>query len=136
MSDGIKSAAVSIGEAVVKPVIDELGKAIEEGVSSVISGPQVNSQDPQAQQNIQQKQAEEQKRIAWAKHVIDWNKQIEEAQAKVRKEAEQKKQQQTQGEQQKEKVEQFKLVEKKEKQQLTATQVAQRQTELKRGVGG
>lgn len=44
MSDGFKSAAQLIGEAVVKPVTDEVGKMVEQGVQS-ITGSQ--KQDPQ-----------------------------------------------------------------------------------------
>lgn len=139
MSDGIKSGigqmAVDVKEAVVKPVADEVGKAIEEGVQSVVSGPKI--QDPQAQQKQQEKQAEEQKRKAWALRVIEWNKKIDEEQKKVRDQNQQKIVQAQQEEKEKQKVHQFQVMEQQKKdQQLTETQRAARKTELKGGVGG
>ncbi|MFH0937565.1 MAG: hypothetical protein V1808_04740 [Candidatus Daviesbacteria bacterium] len=135
MSDGIKGAVADVNEAVVKPVVDEVGKAIEEGVQSVVSGPpKASPQDPATQQT---KQAEETKKKAWATHVIDWYKKIDEEQAKVRQAKQQELTQKQQEEQQKKEVKQFEsLQQEKKKEQLTAVQLAARATEIKRGVGG
>ncbi|KKS70760.1 MAG: hypothetical protein UV41_C0014G0014 [Candidatus Daviesbacteria bacterium GW2011_GWA2_42_7] len=122
---------MDVGEAVVKPVTDEVGKAIESGVQSTVSGPQI---DPAVQQ---QKQMEDQKRKAWAIKVIEWNKNLQAAQAKVRQEAQQKTLQQKQEEDsQKQKVQQYKVVEQQKRQQVMAVQQAQTRTEVKKGPGG
>ncbi|OGE20332.1 hypothetical protein A3A14_02255 [Candidatus Daviesbacteria bacterium RIFCSPLOWO2_01_FULL_43_38] len=128
----LKQAAVDVGEAVVKPVTDEVGKAIESGVQSTVSGPQI---DPAVQQ---QKQMEDQKRKAWAIKVIEWNKNLQAAQAKVRQEAQQKTLQQKQEEEaQKQKVQQYRVIEQQKKQQqMSVAQLAARKTEIRRGPGG
>ncbi len=136
MSDGIKGAvadtAQDISEGVVKPVRDEVGKAIEEGVQSVVGTPK--ALDPAAQQ---QKQQDEQKRLAWARHVINWYKNIQNAQEKVRAEQLQKLQAKNAEEQQKKQVTQFEVLDKqKKRQEMSAAQIAARKTELKGGVGG
>lgn len=88
--------------------------------------------DPQVQQK---KQEEDQKRKAWALKVIDWNKNLEAAQAKVRQEETQKRQVQNQQEEKAKEVKQFQLVKKQQK-QMNVAQVAERRTEIKKGVGG
>lgn len=126
----LKQAAVDVGEAVVKPVSDEVGKAIEQGAQATFTGPQI---DPALQQ---QKQVEDQKKKAWAIKVIEWNKNLQAAQAKVRQEAQQKTLQQKQEEDsQKQKVQQYKVIEQQKKQQVMAVQQAQTRTEVKRGGG-
>ena len=139
MSNGIKTGigqvVADVGEAVVKPVVQEVGKAIEEGVQSVVSGPQ--PQQSQQHQPPVEKQADEAKRLAWAKHVIEWNKNLQEAQAKVRQEEQQKMAQQKQEATQEKQVEQSEAIEQKRRtQQMNAAQLAGRKTEIKRGVGG
>lgn len=138
MSDGIKAGigqmAGDVREAVVKPVADEVGKAIEEGVQSVVSGPKV--QDPQAQQKQQEKQVEEQKRKAWAIRVIDWNKKLNDEQQKVRQQQQQKQQSEQQEQKEKQQVKQFQIIEKKKKELPQAVMESQRKAELKKGIGG
>lgn len=136
MSDGFKSAVGQIGadmqEAVIKPVSDEVGKSIEQGVQSVVSGPP--PVDPVSQQK---KQEENQKKLAWAQKVIGWYKHMDDSQKKVRQEQQQKTQFEEQKEQQDKQVKQYKAVEKQQKgQQLTSVQQAARKTEIRGGVGG
>lgn len=130
----IKQAVADIGEAVVKPVTDEVGKAIEEGAQSVAGGQQAKQLDPAVQQA---KAVEEQKRRAWAVHVIEWNKKIQEEQQKVRQGQKQEEMQKSQQEAETQKVKQLQVVQQQQKQaQLTEAQKAARRTELKGGVGG
>lgn len=141
MSDGGKSGLTQVTnelqESIVKPVVDEVGKAIEEGVQAVLgSGPMaVRPQDPAVEQKKKQEEAQ---RKQWALKVIDWNRKLQEAQTKVRQENQQQQMQQQQEEVEQKKVKQFKIIEKKQKQQqqLTQAQMAERKTELKKGVGG
>lgn len=128
----LKQAAVDVGEAVVKPVTDEVGKAVEQGAQSTFASPQV---DPAI---LQQKQVEGQKRKAWAIKVIEWNKNLQAAQQKVRQETQQKELQKKQEEQQqKEKVQQYRVIEQQKKQQqFSVAQLAERKAEIKRGPGG
>lgn len=130
----LKQTAADVGEAVAKPVKDEVGKAIEEGVQSVIRGTQAKLPDPLEQKK---KQEEELKKKRWAMRVIEWNKQLDEAQKKVRQENQQKITQQKQEEDEKKKVKQFKVMEgQKKKQDFSQAQLAERRAEIKRGVGG
>lgn len=136
MSDGAKSGigqiAADINEVVVEPVKDEVGKALEQGVQSVVQGPQAI--DPAKQQ---QKRAEEAKGKQHALNVIEWYRKIDEEQKKVRQEKQQQLQQQKQEEAGKKQEQQSKENQKQQRrQELTAVQVAERKTEVKRGVGG
>lgn len=138
MSDGIKGAVQQIiadaGEAVVKPVVDEVGKALEEGASAVIQGPNAQTVDPLAQQK---KQEEEVKKIARAKYVIEWNEKIVQEQAKVREENKQKEGVRLKEDEEKKKVSQYKVMEQQQKkEQLTQAQLEARKAEIKRGMGG
>jgi hypothetical protein len=136
MSDGFKSGlnqvTADVSEAVVQPVVDEVGKAIEEGVQSIVSGPK--PVDPAAQQK---KQQDLQKRKDWALKVIEFNKQLQSAQQRVRDEQKQKITGQQQEEQEKQQIKQYEIVKKQEKdQQMTAVQKEAHKTEIKGGVGG
>lgn len=137
MSDGVKAGlgqvAADIGEAIVKPVADEVGKAIEQGAQSVAG----TTQKPVDPQEKQRKDLENQKKKAWAMRVIDWHKQIQANQQKVRQENLQKTQAEGQKKNEENKVKQFQVVKKQEQQQqLSVAQVAERRSEIKRGVGG
>ncbi|MBI4040186.1 hypothetical protein HY389_02425 [Candidatus Daviesbacteria bacterium] len=132
MGGKVSEAAQTVGEAVVKPVVDEFGKAVEEGAQT-IAGSQ-SSQDPQIQQR---KQEEEQKRKDWALRVIDWNKKLDADLQKVRQQKQQAEQQRLQSMQQQTQKEQAQIIEKQQKKaQLTAVEREARKTELKGGVGG
>lgn len=140
MSDGAKAnigqILTDISEAVVKPVTDEVGKAIEEGTQSIVGSGQY-SQNPPNPAEQQKKKLEEQKRKDWALRVIDWNSAIQSQQQKIRQENQQKINQQNQEEQETKKVKQFQVMERQEKrQQLSQSQLAERKAEVKRGVGG
>ena len=138
MSDGMKSgigqAVADIHEAVIRPVTDEVGKAIEEGAQSVVGAPTQKPVDPVEQQK---KQEEDLKKKQWAMNVINWNKNLESAQQKVRQEEKQKEQQRKQEEEEQKKVKQYEVIQQQKKsQQMTALQKESRKTEIKGGVGG
>ncbi|MDO8638818.1 MAG: hypothetical protein Q7R43_04540 [Candidatus Daviesbacteria bacterium] len=144
MSDGMKSgigqAVADIHEAVIKPVTDEVGKAIEEGAQGVVgaSAYQVKQNQPEAGRPLdERKQEEDLKKKQWAMNVINWNKQLDSAQGKVRQEEKQKQQQVKQEEDEKKKVKQYEVLQQQKKsQQMTALQKESRKTEIKGGVGG
>lgn len=135
MTDGVKSgigaAASLVGEAIVKPVVDEVGKAIEEGAQTTFGSSNPAQHQPKAETE------EEQKRKQRAIEVIEWHRKIEEAQ---KQERERKKQQllaQQQTEQQDKQKEQFEVVEKQQKnKQLTQVQIEATKAERKGGLGG
>lgn len=136
MSDGVKGVVADtikdVHEAVVKPVVDEVGKAIEEGAQSIVGSNK--PLDPVAQQK---KQEEEQKRKQWAEKTIDWYKKIDQDQAKVRAENLQKQQAKQAEENQQKQVKQYSVLEQQKKSaNITAVQAAARKTEQRRGVGG
>lgn len=124
--------AKDLREAIVKPVVDEVGKALEEGVQTVVSGPKAI--DPAAQKK---KQEEEQAKKAWALRVIDWYKKLQDEQLKIRQAKQQQATQAQQSEQQEKQANQFKVMEEQKKQnQMTELQRASRKSEIKGGVGG
>lgn len=120
-----------VNEAVVKPVTDEVGKAIESGVQSVVQGP-VQKSAPQ--QPFEGKQLEDQKKLVEARRKIDWWKTLGEAQRKAREEERQKQMQRVQEEKKKQEVKQFTIQQKKR--QLPAEIAARGKAEIKRGIGG
>jgi hypothetical protein len=135
MADGVKGALSQIGaditESVVKPVTDEVGKALESGVKTVVYGPGSNPVDPKTQAL---KKQDEEKRRQWALRVIEWNKKLSDDAHKVRMQAQQKKMEEGQVKQQEEQVKQFKVSEKKK--QTPAELAARNTTEKRKGVGG
>lgn len=135
MSGGIKGAIqqlpADVSEAVVKPVIDEVGKVLEEGASTVVYGPPPLKVNPQVQA---QKKADDEKKKAWALGVIEWNKKLSEEQSRVRMEEKQKNLQAEADKKQEERVRQFKIEEKKRA--IPAALAARNTTEAKKGVGG
>lgn len=132
-SGGSKGAVAEAGkvvnEAVVKPVLDEVGKAIEEGFQSV------TGKTPTPQQT-QQRQADDQKKLAEATRKIEWWKQIEVQQAAVRQQKTQEQVQTQQVKTEEQQVKQYKVQEKK--QNLEAQEVARTRSEARagKGVGG
>ncbi len=131
----------TINEAVVQPVKDEVGQAIEAGIQSVVGGSK-----PQTQQSSQIKPGEqpktqitEQKGLAEARRKIKWWQDLAEAQRKVREQEKQKlpqrQQQAQQGSQQQAQIEQFEEA-KKQKEINPQIAAATGKTEMKKGVGG
>lgn len=135
MSDGSKGGlsqlSSDIVEAVVKPVTDEVGKALESGVKTVVYGPGSNPVDPKAQAL---KKQDEEKRRQWALRVIEWNKNLSNEQHKLRMQAQQKKVEDTQVKQQEERVKKYQFEQKKK--QTPAELAAKNTTEKRKGVGG
>lgn len=132
VSGVIKQNIGEISEAVVKPVVDEVGKAIEQGAQSVVGGT-VKFVDPVAQQR---KQEEDLKKKQWAIQTIQRYKQIDEAQKKVREDQKQKEFQEKQKEEEQKKVKQYELMKKKQERLPQRVAEAQRRTEIKKGIGG
>lgn len=130
---GIKGAIgqipAELGETVIKPVVDEVGKAIEQGVQSVIGSQLTPGQ-------LQQKELDRQKKLANARRVIEHYKRIEEAQRAVRQAKKHEELQKKQEEGQKQQVQEIKKEQKK--QQIPEEVKARAMAELKagRGVGG
>lgn len=133
MANGIKSAIGQIpgeiGEAAVKPVIDEVGKAIEQGVQSVI-GSQLTPQQ------LQQKELERQKKLAETRRVIDHYKKIDQEQKLVRQQKKQEEMQKKQEEGQKQQVQEIKKEQKKQQIPEEVRARAMAETKVGRGVGG
>lgn len=128
MSDGkgpIGGTFEDISEAVVKPVTDELGKAIEVGVKSVVGSP-----NPQPATQVKQ---EEQQKSEVRRKIEFWKK-LDEEQRKVRDAERQKQMQQQQVVTQEKQIKQFEIV--KKKKENKALSFAQRKTEIRGGVGG
>lgn len=133
MADGVKGIATDINEAVVKPVADEVGKAIEQGTQSVVYGSQATSVNPP--KSPEQIKQEEQKKLAEARRKIAWYKNLSEAQAKIRQEQKEKEAEKLKVEKEKKEIKQFEVV-KKQQSQAAIVKEAQTKTEVKKGVGG
>ncbi len=118
-----------VSDAVIKPVSDEVGKAIESGVQSVVSGPKQLTP-----QQLQQKQTDKTNQLAEARRKIAWWRNLDEAQRKVRELEKQRKMQRIHAEKKKKQVKQFEISQKK-KEDINL-QRAKTKTEIKAGVGG
>lgn len=97
MSDGFKGAAQLVSEAVVKPVVDEVGKMVEEGVQSVTGSqktdPQKKSDSPDPHKIAQDDAVK--KKQAWAniqKFNQQYTQQAQQLQQQRMKEAQEKQQ--------------------------------------------
>lgn len=138
MPGPVRNAASQVGEAIVKPVSDEVGKAIEEGVQAITGNyKQPQAQDPNLNPAVQaqKQQLDNKKRQNIMRFISQYNtdKQILQQQ-KVKEQ--QKKQQEVQEDQEKKmKVRQIEVVKNQQKQTL-AQQQARSRSERKGGVGG
>ena len=130
MKNPIGGTFEDIGEAVVKPVVDEVGKAIETGTQAVVYGSNPPGQDPKL---AAQKEADRQKKIADWRWVLQKQKEQASAVAKVREESKQKQFQQTQVKQQEKQVKDLQTAKRKEN---IALKRATTKTEVRGGVGG
>jgi len=132
MSDGVKGAvaeaAKTVGEAVVKPVADEVGQVIEVGAQSVFG-------KIPSQQNQQQKQRQDQLKIAEAQRRINWWKQIAAQQKSSQQGQVQEKMAKSQ--QQTQEIKQFEIVQKKQvKDAAMDVQRSRGEIRAGKGVGG
>ncbi len=126
MNDGGVRGAVA--EAVIKPVKDEIGQAIEVGVQSV------TGKTPTPQQTLQ-KQQEDQKKMADVQRRLQWWKNIEAQQKGLSMQKKQEDLQKKSDQKQEQKVKQFEIVQ-KERSLETAVKQAQTKTEIKGRLGG
>lgn len=126
MSDGVKGV---VQEAVIKPVADEVGKDIEQGLGTVVYGPP--QQDPG---QLQQKQQAEKKRIIDVRWRLDRINRMQEEGKRVEQQSKQTALVREEVGEKERKVEQFEI----KKKQLPQEVLARSQTERKsgRGVGG
>lgn len=127
MADGIKGVVADINEAAVKPVMDELGKSIEQATQSVVRGSGAGP-NPQSPAQDQVKLVEARRKIAFWKNLAD-------EQARVRAQEKTKEEERLKAEEKKKEIKQFEVV-KKQESLNTAIRAAQTKTEIKKGVGG
>ncbi|OGE16163.1 hypothetical protein A3F00_04510 [Candidatus Daviesbacteria bacterium RIFCSPHIGHO2_12_FULL_37_11] len=120
----------TINQSVVTPVVDEIGKAIETGIQSVVGTP------AQTAQQKQQKADEDQQKMAGWRWRLQKIKELKDAQKKDREEKAQKelqaKQQEEQSEKEETQIDQFEIVKKSRE----VNPEAKGKIEIKRGVGG
>ena len=132
----------TINQSVVKPVTDEVGKAIEAGIQSVVGGQSVDPQQKSfdSAQDKQQKNLEDQEKIAEWRWKLQKLKELEEAQRKVREEEKQKSldyaqdKQEEQDKKEKTEVKKFEVF--KKQKEVNPEIAAKGKAEIKRGVGG
>lgn len=126
----------TLGEAIVKPVTDEVGKAIEQGVSAMASGKP--SQPQITPEQIEKKRAEEQAKMTEARRKISWWKKLEDEQKMIRERKRQEEIQKQQADKKGKEIKQYEVAQKK--QQLTkgqqAAQRSQAERRIGKGVGG
>lgn len=136
MSDGGKSGLAQIGsdlqEAVVKPISDEVGKALESATSSITGNFPTQNLDPKVQS--EKKAAEGQRKIQATAVINSWKERLQADLQKVRSDNLQKEKSRLETKSQEEKVKQYKVSEKKK--QVNVALMAKNTTESKKGVGG
>jgi len=119
-----------VGEAIVKPVADEVGKAIETGTQAVVYGVNPSGQDPKQQA---QKEEDRQKKISNWRWFLQKHQEQKAASDKVRQDNKQAQFQQTQVVQQEKQVQNLETQKKK---QNIALKQATTKTESKGAIGG
>jgi len=131
---GIGQFAQDVGEALVEPVKDQVGEAIEEGVQAVTSTPKLSPQDPQVlQQQAEQakKQEEDAKKLQAVQQQIAGYEKIEEEIVAIRMKKKQDEEAKKQEEQVEKQEKGFELQKQQQKSVDIATERAERSTENK-----
>lgn len=122
----------TLNQTVIRPVVDEVGKAIEAGIQSVVGGQTV---DPQ---HKQQKQVEDQKNLAEWRWRLQKIKELEDSQRRIRDEQKKKQlavqQQEEQAKEENVQVKEFEIF--KKQKEVNPEIAAKGKAEIKRGVGG
>lgn len=116
-----------IGEAIVKPVVDEGMKAAEQGVKAIVQPG--HSPNPQLQK-------QEQAGLMEARRQLQHWQTLDEGQKKVREGQKKQETEKKQEEQKKEEITQYTIVQKKEEDKNRVVQQHQKRTETRGGVGG
>jgi hypothetical protein len=127
MSNPIGGTLEDINEAIVKPVADGVGQAIEVGTKSVTG-------QTLTPQQIQQKQEETQNKLSDARRRIKYWQDLAEAQRRVREEEKQKQMQNVQAQQVQ--IQQRTMEISQKKRVLPAALASRNTTESKKGIGG
>ena len=140
MGDGMSNAAKLMGEAVVKPVSDEVGKMVEMGVQSITGAPsgddnQKTQDKPDPQKIAQDDAAKKRKALA---NIQQFNTQMTQNAKTVQQQNEQKEQTRKQEEvQETQKIRQFEFAKKQESnQRQVELQRAKTRSERKGSIGG
>ncbi len=134
-------AADIAGETLMKPVTDEIGQALEQGISDTFNIPKPQQSNPADQQKQQlEKAAKDQKvqqKIQQLNWYIDRNRKVEEEVKQVREAREQLWKQKQEEERQKAQVKPLEELEKTRKpQKFDVLAAAKAKAETRRGVGG
>ena len=145
MSDGggrspIARAADVAGETVMKPVTDEIGQALEQGISDTFNTPKPQATPQEQQKQQMEKAAKDQKvqqEIQNLNWYIDQNRKLEEEIKQIREAKEQSWKKKQEEERQKAQVKPLEELEKEnEQQKFDAVAAAKTKAETRRGVGG
>ena len=138
MSDGIKGAAQLIGEAVIKPVVDEVGKAIEEGVQTATGlktapAPKQNNQN----QNLTDPQKLQQDDARKKKNIMQFLQSYKQQEQLQRQKTEQLNQQKQQEEvQETQEIKQYEFAKKQDSVQRQAELQRAKSRSERKGAGG
>jgi hypothetical protein len=126
-----------VGEAIVKPVVDEVGRAIETGTQAIVYGANPPGQDPQQQvanrPSAEKKEEDRQTKISKWRWYLQKHQEQQSAQDKVRQDNKQKQFQEAQVVQQEQ---QTKTLEVQKKKENIALRQATHKTESKGSIGG
>ena len=137
MSGKVVSSIKAVGEAVVKPVVDEVGQALEQGLKAVVVGSKQQTTNPVTQQQLDQRKVDAQKKEAEAKWIIDQYKKQEDEVNKIRQQKTQQMQAKQQEDQKVKEVKQFEIVQnKKETKAQEIQQKVSAEKRMSKGVGG
>lgn len=130
MPGTIRNSANSIGEAVVNPVKDEVGLALEQGVSSIM-GTNLKPTDPK--EEAKKKADDQKKRQNILRFLNQFNTDKQRYEVLKQQEEQRKQAEEQQKTQEKMKIKQLQIV---KKQKVEAITQAQTRMEAKKGIGG
>ena len=131
MGDGDSSKLGAVAEAVVNPVIDEVGKALEIGAQSITGTGQMATLNPQEEAKRKQEEEIKKRNIKvflnqFKTDQAGFNQQKQSDEQKKLQEQDAKKQQ----------VQQIKVFEKEKKEKSIVEQTGKGRAEIKKGIGG
>lgn len=143
MANPVKQAIIGAiqdsNEALVKPIRDEVGQALEQGIKTVIAGPPNAQQQQVSQQQKMQNEAKRQTDLTEARRKVAFWTRIDQEQKAVRQKQTQEQAQKNQVKHEETKIKQVEVMKKQEKKNIAkdaAIKTSQAELKAGKGIGG
>lgn len=138
MADGFSNAAKLVGEAIVKPVTDEVGKMVETGVQSVTAKQPADDTQKKQNQNLPNRQQLAQDDAKKKQNIMQFLQNYKQQESTLKQQRQQETHQKEQVEvQKKQEIKQFEFAKKQQRQTMQQAELmrAKSKSERKGGAG-